>query len=222
MMKIMKMSKIIILVISICLSQISYGQKASKESVKIIKITGKVLTQNKMPIVGAVFYIDNIRTGYMTKSNGSYKLKVSSSVRKLKVTSSVYGSEETLIDGRKKINFTLAGDGESELPESNNTFNPGARKMNTYNNIYQMIQTEVSGIVVSGRKIQIRQGHSFLGSGDPLFVVNGVIVSSIDNIPPLEVKSITVLKGSAASIYGMQGTNGVINITLLNGSENDL
>lgn len=221
MMKLIKMRKIIIVLFSICLSQISFGQKDSGESVRIIKISGKVLTKNKMPVVGAVFYIDNIRTGYRTKSNGSYRLKVSSSVNKLKVTSSVYGSEETLINGRKKINFILSGDGESDLLESNITINPRAEKMNTYNNIYQMIQAEVSGVVVSGRRIQIRQGHSFLGSGDPLFVVNGIIVSSIDNIPPTEVKSISVIKGSSAAIYGIQGTNGVISITLLNGSENN-
>ena len=82
-----------------------------------------------------------------------------------------------------------------------------------------MIRGEVSGVIVSGRSIQVQQGHSFIGSSTPLFVVNGVIVQTIDNINPVEVKSITVLKGSAASIYGVNGTNGVISITLKNGTE---
>jgi TonB-dependent starch-binding outer membrane protein SusC len=72
---------------------------------------------------------------------------------------------------------------------------------------------------VSGRSIQIQQGHSFYGSSTPLFVVNGVIVTSIDNINPVEVKSIKVIKGTAAAIYGVQGTNGVLSITLKNGTE---
>jgi TonB-dependent SusC/RagA subfamily outer membrane receptor len=93
--------------------------------------------------------------------------------------------------------------------------------MNTYNDIYQMIRGEVSGVIVSGRNVQIQQGHSFFGSSEPLFVVNGTIVNSIDNINPLEVKSITVLKGSSAAIYGVRGANGVISINLINGSEKD-
>ena len=91
--------------------------------------------------------------------------------------------------------------------------------MNTYPNIYEMIRCEVNGVTVSGRNIQIQQGHSFFGSSTPLFVVNGVIVQSIDNINPLEVKSIGLLKGSSAAIYGVNGSNGVISITLKDGKD---
>ena len=98
---------------------------------------------------------------------------------------------------------------------------PKARKMNTYNDIYQMIRCEVPGVTVSGRNITLQQGHSFLGSSAPLFVVNGVIVQTIDNINPVEVKSIGLLKGTAAAIYGLNGSNGVISITLKNGSEKE-
>jgi TonB-dependent SusC/RagA subfamily outer membrane receptor len=93
------------------------------------------------------------------------------------------------------------------------------RKMNTYNDIYQMIRAEVSGVVVSGKSIQIQQGHSFFGSSTPLFVINGVVVESIDNVNPLEVRSIKILKGSEAAIYGVRGSNGVVSITLKNGTE---
>jgi TonB-dependent SusC/RagA subfamily outer membrane receptor len=84
-----------------------------------------------------------------------------------------------------------------------------------------MIRGEVSGVVVSGKNIQIRQGHSFFGSSEPLFTVNGVIVNSIDNVNPLDVKSIAVLNGSAAAIYGVRGANGVISITIINVSEKE-
>lgn len=91
--------------------------------------------------------------------------------------------------------------------------------MNTYNDIYQMIRGEVSGVVVSGKSLLIEQGNSFFGSSEPLYVVNGVIVNSFDFVSPMDVKSIEVLKGSSAAIYGIRGANGVISITLLNGSE---
>ncbi len=92
-------------------------------------------------------------------------------------------------------------------------------KINTYTDIYQMIRQEVPGVVVSGRSIMVQGPNSFFGSSQPLFVVNGHRVNSIDNINPLDVKSIRLLKGSYANIYGSEGANGVISITLLNGSE---
>jgi TonB-dependent SusC/RagA subfamily outer membrane receptor len=46
-----------------------------------------------------------------------------------------------------------------------------------------------------------------------------MVVPSIDYINPQEVKSINILKGSSAAIYGVRGSNGVISITLKNGSE---
>lgn len=96
---------------------------------------------------------------------------------------------------------------------------PKTVKVNTYTDIYQMIRHEVPGVVVSGRSIVVQGPNSFFGSSQPLFVVNGNRVSSIDNINPLDVKSIRLLKGSYANIYGNDGANGVISITLLNGSE---
>ena len=56
---------------------------------------------------------------------------------------------------------------------------------------------------------------------EPLFVVNGTIVPSIDYVNPVEVKSIVILKGSSAAIYGVRGSNGVISITLKNGTEKE-
>jgi TonB-dependent SusC/RagA subfamily outer membrane receptor len=38
---------------------------------------------------------------------------------------------------------------------------------------------------------------------------------TVDNIQPQMVKSIQILKGSAAAIYGSRGSNGVIIIDLL-------
>jgi TonB-dependent SusC/RagA subfamily outer membrane receptor len=226
----MKCFKLLTLITAICLSQISMGQKPDKKSDKPVTISGTVLNGNQMPVSGAVFYIDNVKTAYITKSDGSYKIKVSPSAFKLKVTSSEFGTAETLIDGQTKIDFTLSGpeggsvkagdvnkgarDTDEEIGSK-----PKTRKMNTYTDIYQMIRAEVSGVVVSGRSVQIQQGKSFFGSSTPLFVINGVIVNSIDNVNPLEVKTIKVLKGSQAAIYGVRGANGVISIDLINGSE---
>ena len=60
----------------------------------------------------------------------------------------------------------------------------------------------------------IQGTSSIMLSSDPLFIVDGMPVSSLDDITPVMVKSIEVLKGSAAAVYGSRGANGVILITL--------
>ena len=92
-----------------------------------------------------------------------------------------------------------------------------------------LLQGKVAGLNVikttsdptqTGYNIQIR-GFSTLDKGtgtSPLFIVDGVPVSNIDNISPDEIASMDVLKdGSAAAIYGTRGTNGVIIITTKRG-----
>ena len=227
----MKWKSILAVILPILILHTAFAQKAGKKSPETITITGKVLTQDGKPVAGAVFYIDNFRTTNITKSNGSYKIKVSTSVVNLEVRSSEYGSCKTPINEQTTINFTLNGENSlASVPDrkgggladtDNRSSRSKGKKMNTYNDIYQMIRGEVSGVVVSGRSVQIKQGHSFFGSGTPLFVINGVIVNSIDNVNPVEVKSIAVLTGSQAAIYGVRGSNGVISITLLNGSEKE-
>ena len=221
------------LVFAICLTQMGFGQKAGKGSDKPVTITGKVLNRDNNPVAGAVLYVDNVKTSTTTKNNGSYKIKVNPLALNLEVRSSEFGSSITAISGKTAINFilertdNLASKPDNTVKEARpqdsikKSSRPKGKKMNTYNDIYQMIRCEVSGVVVSGRSVQIQQGHSFFGSSTPLFVVNGVIVQSIDNINPLEVKSIAVLKGTSAAIYGVNGTNGVISITLKNGTERE-
>jgi len=84
----------------------------------------------------------------------------------------------------------------------------------SYRDIYEMIRGRCAGVQVIGEKIIIR-GVSTINSGtDPLFIVDGQPVMSISHLNPQDVESITVLKGSAASIYGSRGANGVIVIKM--------
>lgn len=95
---------------------------------------------------------------------------------------------------------------------------------NGYSNIYQYLQGRVAGLSVtqdpsspSGYKLQIRGIHTFIGSSDPLVVLNGVPLSGSSDlrfINPHDVKTIDVLKDAgSAAIYGTRGANGVILIT---------
>ena len=68
--------------------------------------------------------------------------------------------------------------------------------------------------------IRVRGGGSITQSNEPLFVVDGVQVSSIDDISADNIESIDVLKDAASTaIYGARGANGVILITTKGGHE---
>lgn len=68
--------------------------------------------------------------------------------------------------------------------------------------------------------IRVRGGGSITQSNDPLFIVDGVQVSGIDDIPADNIESIDVLKDAASTaIYGARGANGVILVTTKSGKE---
>ncbi|MDR2148707.1 MAG: TonB-dependent receptor [Tannerella sp.] len=62
----------------------------------------------------------------------------------------------------------------------------------------------------SGFRIQIR-GQNSLNPGNPLYVVDGIVVDDIDFLSPNDIQNIDVLKdASSTAIYGSRGSNGVV------------
>ena len=89
-------------------------------------------------------------------------------------------------------------------------------------NVSDALQGKLSGVSVmsqDGRPggattIRVRGGGSITQSNDPLFIVDGIAVSTIDDIPADQIESIDVLKdASSTAIYGARGANGVILVT---------
>ena len=88
--------------------------------------------------------------------------------------------------------------------------------------VTEALQGKLSGVNVTAQDgrpgaalaIRVRGGGSITQSNDPLFIVDGIAVSSIDDIPADQIESIDVLKdASSTAIYGARGANGVILIT---------
>ncbi|WP_205502998.1 SusC/RagA family TonB-linked outer membrane protein [Rufibacter psychrotolerans] len=93
----------------------------------------------------------------------------------------------------------------------------------------QALQGKSPGILVQANSGQpgaaanvlIRGRGSILGSNDPLFILDGVEISSSDfaTLNPADFESFNILKdASATSIYGSRGANGVIVITSKRGA----
>jgi TonB-linked SusC/RagA family outer membrane protein len=72
-----------------------------------------------------------------------------------------------------------------------------------------------------GEKPSIRiRGIGTDGNADPLILVDGIAVASIDNLNPADIQSMEVLKDAAStSIFGARAANGVILITTKSGSK---
>ena len=86
---------------------------------------------------------------------------------------------------------------------------------NQFNTIYDYLRGNVPGVTVTANNvINIRGYSSINGSMVPLFVLNGNYIDqdTFGLIPPLDIKSITVLKGPETSRYGLRGSNGVIEV----------
>jgi TonB-dependent SusC/RagA subfamily outer membrane receptor len=214
---------------------ISLGQKSNKK----ITITGIVLDANQKPVPNAMIFIDKKKTEILTNSMGVYKIRVNPSASTIAAFTLMNGLSEAMIEGKTTINFILNASssavsqpvqnsadeeainvGYGTVKKKNLTTQVGKidatnKRFASYSNIFEMIRGEVAGVQVNGTNIVIQGPSSIMMSNQPLFVVDGIVVPTISDISPRIVKSIEVLKGSAASIYGSRGSNGVILINLM-------
>jgi TonB-dependent starch-binding outer membrane protein SusC len=224
----MKIKILLLAVLSFALFSDISAQKTNR---KII-ITGKVTGLYNSPVSEALIMVDGKTTSTKTDSEGHYKIKINPSVSKIGVFTTITGVTEEPVNGRTVINFDLGkmidsqtGQGKGGVNEE--VVNDGygnikkgdlskpvsksdvsGKEYSSFSSIYEILGT-IPGVNVSGSSVTVR-GIGSTGSTSPLFVVNGITVSSISGINPSMVQSVEVLKGPAASIYGVQGANGVI------------
>jgi TonB-dependent SusC/RagA subfamily outer membrane receptor len=229
-------SRIFFLLLVLFLAPVSLcGQKSGKK----ITLSGRVTDANNQAVSGAVIFIDKVKTDVITDDQGRYRIRVRPGASEILVFTLFSGMSSQEIDGRTTIDFVLTGETEDaagDVPgrkavaapgdadagdkeEGRLVFDPRDARHSSYQTIYDMIRGRFPGVEVSGNNIRIMGSSSFHVSTEPLYVVDGVIVKSIDNISPQSVKSIEVLKGPDATVYGTRGSNGVIVITRISGKD---
>ena len=195
------------------------------------------------PVIGATIMEQGTDNGTSTGLDGDYTLTVSSRDAIVEISCIGYATQ-TFAASQVPATVTLAEDamflddvvviGYGSQKKKEVTGSVASVKAEDFNagiksSPVGLLQGKVAGLNIirttsdptsTGYDIQIR-GFSTLDKGagtSPLFIVDGVPVSSIDNIAPDEIASMDVLKdGSAAAIYGTRGTNGVIIITTKRG-----
>jgi len=92
----------------------------------------------------------------------------------------------------------------------------------TSNSVLDILHLHVPGFNVTGQAARPGGGTgvSILGMGDPVFVLDGIILDRPDaalGINPRDVERIEVLKhGASTALFGFRGSNGAIVITTKN------
>lgn len=207
------MKTLLLLLFSLFLSFTAVSQTNPKK----ITITGRVTGEYNSPVQDALIMIDGKASSRSTNKDGYYKIRVSPEVSIIGAFVPNQGIKEEPVNGRTVINFNFEkstkASREAIAEETANAMKEADHvKYTNFSNIYEVLKT-IQGVTVSGTQIFIR-GIGTINDATPLFVVDGVIVSSIADISPSNIKSIELLKGPDASVYGVRGGNGVILIKL--------
>lgn len=204
-----------------------------------ITVTGIVNDETGQPLIGAgIIDKTNSKNGTTTDINGKYSITVDA---KAILEFSFFSYKPILenVNGRSQINVTLKPDNQiletavaigygtskkSDLTGAVSVIQMEELQETPVTSVAQALQGRIAGAdIVSGAgepgestSIQIRGSRSISAGNDPLIVVDGVLdaVSSLDDINPSDIVSISVLKDvSSTAIYGSRGANGVILVT---------
>lgn len=219
---------------------ISVGIASAQQNVTV---TGTVVDDKGEPVIGAALQVKGTLQGTVTDEYGAYSLETRSNAV-LEVSSIGYATQEVAVNGRTKIDITLAED-TTELEETvviaygearARDFTGAVQQINVSNspqsmmgftnpteilrgNVPGMQVTPPSGVGQAGSMLV--RGRRSLGasSNEPLLVVDGMIYKgSMTNIDPNNIESIQVLKdASSLAAYGSQAAQGVIMITTKKG-----
>jgi TonB-linked SusC/RagA family outer membrane protein len=99
-------------------------------------------------------------------------------------------------------------------------------------NPFEAMQGKLAGVDITSTQrpgeigaIRVRGNRSLTATNDPLYVVDGVVLSAggIEALNPRDIESINVLKdASSTAIYGSRGANGVVLVTTKRGAPGKL
>lgn len=219
------------------LMQAVQGQQASGR-----RLEGVITNEQKEPLQGVVIEDKKSGTSVLSDASGKFSITVkdkgtlnisftgyssqtvayteSSSNLSVSLAIDTKGLDEVVVVGyatvkRKDVTGAVAGIGSKDI------------KSRPVTNAVQAMQGKVAGVDISSNErpgtvgsINIRGVRSLTASNSPLFVVDGIPLSTggIDNLNPQDIESIDVLKdASATAIFGSRGANGVIIVTTKQG-----
>jgi TonB-linked SusC/RagA family outer membrane protein len=225
-------------------------------------ISGTVFsaTEGEGPIPGVTVQVKGTTIGAVTDMNGKYSISAPANATTLIYSYIGMKSAEVEIAGQNTIDVTLQSDliGLNEVVVTAMGISREKKALGyavqdvksdqltqaASPSLGSALQGKISGVEIApssgmpgaSSKITIRGSRSFTGDNTPLYVVDGMPISSSADVStgnsvtgtdfsnravdldPNDIESINILKGQAASaLYGMRASNGVIIITTKSG-----
>ena len=203
------------------------------------KITGKIVADDDgKALTGVTITVKG--KAISTQSNPDGEFAIDAAIGDVLVFTSVgYQPQEIKVGDADKIDVLLKPDsrklGEVVVvgygQQSRRTLTTSVSKLDQkalqnvpYTNVTQALQGGVSGVRVqttSGQpgaaaRVIVRGGTSINNpnGAEPLYIIDGIIRSQLNDINPQDIESIQVLKDAASTaIYGARGSNGVVIVT---------
>lgn len=221
----------------ICMASAGFAQEK-------ITLTGKV-TDGSDPLPNVSVRVQG--TGLGTKTNESGLFSITASRGQVLVFSYVGFEEQKItVSDQKEISISLKTPSDNALNDVVVVGYGTKKKVNLtgavatvtgkelagrpITNLSSALQGTMAGVTVTVNNgqpgndqgtIRVR-GIGTLGNSDAMVMVDGV-VSSMNDINPNDIESVTVLKDAAsASIYGSRAANGVILITTKNARKGEV
>ena len=206
------------------------------------QLSGEVLDENDMPLVGAAVQIAGTTKGEITDIDGKFSIAVSEG-DELEVSFIGYMSSTIRVSGQKRLTVRLKPDSEmldkvvvvgyGSMRESDLTGSVASVSDESIRNfktasVVEALGGQIAGVQITqadgtpgaGFDIKIRGVGTLTGETTPLYIVDGFEMDNIDYLANSDIESIDVLKdASASAIYGARAANGVVLITTKSGKE---
>lgn len=201
------------------------------------EISGKVTTENGEPLPDVSVSLKGTNIGTVTNDLGVYTINVPDETQSMLIFTFIgMKTQEITLGESDKVNVVLEANTMSldevvtigygrvkkkDLTGSVSTVKGETVAKRNITQLSQAIQGTIPGVMVTrtnsepGAASTIRiRGITTIGNSAPLIIVDGVPVSSINDVNPKDIQDISVLKDAAsASIYGSRAASGVILIT---------
>nr|WP_255419807.1 SusC/RagA family TonB-linked outer membrane protein [Parabacteroides sp. AF48-14] len=226
--------------------QIVLMPKQVRQAGLVQNVRGRVVDENSEPVIGANVSVKGTVNGTITDAEGRFNLSNVPANAILQISYIGMESQEIALKGNTAINVVLKEDAvalsdvvivgygvtkKADLTGAVSSVSLDDVSRQPVLRIEEALRGKAPGVQItqtngapgSNMRIRIRGTNSVNGSNDPLYVVDGFLGADYSMLNPNDIESITILKdASATSMYGSQGSNGVVLITTKSAKEGEM
>ncbi|MDN3582385.1 TonB-dependent receptor [Mucilaginibacter flavus] len=206
--------------------------------VPAIIVTGTVVDDKGLPLVGVSVKIVGLTAGALTDVDGKFRLQVANEKAQIRFSYIGFDSQTITVGSQTVLKVTLQPSANSlsavvvvgygtttkkQLTSAIATVKAEQFNAGVVSTPADLLEGKVAGLNITndgnpnGKASVTLRGPSSIRAGAasvPFYVIDGVPGADFNLIAPSDIASIDVLKdASAAAIYGTRATNGVIIVT---------